>query len=482
MTYLIQPKYDHDPIKYFQQLTQIPRGSGNEKGVSDYVVNFAKKHNLWWKQDSENNVYIKKDGIGAGKNKPAILLQGHLDMVCEKNNETEFDFTTQPLDLYVEDGWLKARGTTLGADNGVAVAYMMSVLAEKWESCPPVECLFTTGEETGMFGALAADTSVFSAQTMINMDCGGEGVFTVSCAGGRRTDVTKNVKREKVTADVLKVTISGLKGGHSGSDIHLERGNANRLMARFLYMLMEKQNVRMVSINGGDKDNAIPRECVCEIAVENVSAVEEIVKCTREMFSDELSASDPDVTLDMEQMQRDFVNALTVEDTKSVVEMLLLLPCGPVHRNVKLNDLVISSNNPAVVIATDDSVNVKMSTRSSIASLKQEISIQIELIARIYDAECRHSSEYPGWAYEEKSNVRDVCSRVYEEMYGKAPKIEAIHAGLECGLIKEKMPKLDVVAMGPTMENIHTPQERLNVMSFARTYEFLKQILITLTN
>lgn len=478
MNYLIEPKNPNDPMKYFQEISYIPRGSGHEKAISDYIMEFAKKHGLWCKQDDENNVYVKKDGLGTGKDKPAVLLQGHIDMVWEKNNDTEFDFETQPLDLYIEDGWLKARGTTLGADNGVAVAYMMSVLADNFENCPPIECLFTTGEETGMFGAFAADTSVFSATSMINMDCGPEGIFTVSCSGGRRTNVTIDVSRENISNPVIQIVISGLKGGHSGADIHLERGNANRLMSRLLYEIMRNQSVNILNINGGDKDNAIPRECVCDISIEDIDKAEKTIEDMRNIFSEELASSDPEIKIEVQKIsEKCEMPVISENDTRKIVELIRLFPSGPVHRNIKLDDLVVSSNNLAVVNSHENSVAVNMSTRSSVLSLKEDITTQIELICKAYGVEYAHSSEYPGWAYEEKSIIRDLCKDVYEELYEKSPQIVAIHAGLECGLLKEKMPNLDIVAIGPDMEDIHTPEEKLDIESFNRMYEYIVKVL-----
>ena len=477
MKYVIEPRFENDPLKYFQELTQIPRGSGNEKAVSDYVAQFAKSLGLWCEQDSAYNVYIKKDGVGDGKNKPAVLFQGHLDMVCEKNNDTDFDFLTQPLNLEIENGWLSAKGTTLGADDGVAIAYMMSLLSENFENAPPLQCLCTTNEETGMDGAFAADMSLFSAEKMINLDCGPEGKFTVSCAGGKRTTVTKTVKRKKCDWSVVKISIGGLQGGHSGSDINKERGNANKLMARVLYNLLKNQEIKLISISGGDKDNAIPRECVCEVAAQNVHNLKQIVQNLSTTFADELASSDSGIVIDIEEKKVSQIDAISEIDTKNIVNLLMALPNGPVHRNIKLNDLVVSSNNVAVVSSNSDSVMIDMSMRSSIQSLKDDIVDQIEILSNAFDAKFVHSSEYPGWAFDEKSELRDLCFDIYKDMYGENPTIEAIHAGLECGLLKEKSPKMDIVAMGPLMQKIHTPEERLNLESFVRMYDYLKKII-----
>ena len=404
---------------FFEEISAIPRGSGNEKGISDYLVKFAHDRGLWVYQDDAYNVIIKKGGSKGAENRPAVMLQGHIDMVCEKVAGVEHDFEKEGLDLVVEDGVLTANGTTLGADNGVAVALMLMVLDDEAIVHPPVECVFTTEEEVGLNGARALDKSQISARTMINMDSEEEGMATISCAGGLRIECTRPVVREKAEGTLLTIEISGLKGGHSGTDIDKERQNAIRVMARMLYQLMKNTDGKLVAFSGGNKDNAIPRECMASNGVQS--------------------------------------------------------------RNMKLDGFVVVSTNMGVVRAEDDRLVIVFSPRSSVASLQEEMKARLGLLAETFGFTATYSGEYPGWSYKEESPIREVFLESYRELFGEELKTEALHAGLECGLFSDAVPGLDAIAVGPTLNNVHTPEENLPLDSFERFYELLKDVLRRLT-
>ena len=475
MEYVVQPNGKNDPILHFQELCKIPHGSGNEKAISDYVAGYGRNLGLWTHQDELNNVYIKRPGQGKGAKKDPVILQGHLDMVCEKNLDTAFDFEKDSLNLYVEDGWLKARGTTLGADDGVAVAYMMALLAEEGDF-PPLECLFTTGEETGLFGAAGADMDLFDGMRMVNLDCGPEGAILVSSAGGLRTVLERGISRGEARGQGVRITVSGLAGGHSGGDIDKERGNANKLMARVLYALSKEAGAVLVSMDGGDKDNAIPRECVAYVdagdATAAIAVAEEMGRC----FAAELAGSDSGVAVTTEVSQLPMA-PMTQRDSEALIQLLYLLPCGPFHRNLVLDGLVVNSINLAVVRTQPTHLTIDLSARSSEPSLRDELMYQVELLSALLGVTCTHSSAYPGWAYDPDSPLRELAVEVYRERCGSDPEVMAIHAGLECGLLREKKPGLDIIAIGPNHEKIHTPWEMLDLASFQSTFEYLKALL-----
>lgn len=476
MNYVIKPYSENDPMKYFQEICSIPHGSGNEKQISEYIIEFAKSHNLEYQTDELYNVIVKKDGQGKGKNSPAFILQGHTDMVCEKNNDTEFDFTKDSLNLMVEDGWLKANGTTLGADNGVAVAYMMSALAEETLDHPPLECLFTVQEETGLDGAKHIDVSGLKAKKMLNMDAGPQGVFYVSSAGGLRIQLKKNVSRESVSGETFKLSVSGLFGGHSGVDIASERGNANHITARILYAIQESQDIRLISVNGGDKDNAIPRECFTELVLSDVEKAKEVVAKLYAEIKEELQSTDSGIKIELQKINSD-ATPISKEQTQEIIKLMFLLPNGPFHRNLELNNLVMNSSNFALIKICDTCVEIHLSIRSGISSLRDQLQQQIELVAKTFGFECSYSGDYPAWQYNANSELREKSRVVYNKLFGSDPEIVAIHAGLECGILAERIPGLDILAIGPTEAHVHTPDEKVHIQSFQDTYKFIKNIL-----
>ena len=469
---------------FFEEISAIPRGSGNEKGISDYLVKFAHDRGLWVYQDDAYNVIIKKGGSKGAENRPAVMLQGHIDMVCEKVAGVEHDFEKEGLDLVVEDGVLTANGTTLGADNGVAVALMLMVLDDEDIVHPPVECVFTTEEEVGLNGARALDKSQISARTMINMDSEEEGMATISCAGGLRIECTRPVVREKAEGTLLTIEISGLKGGHSGTDIDKERQNAIRVMARMLYQLMKNTDGKLVAFSGGNKDNAIPRECMASLIYADAlqaQKADELACSLAETMADEITPYEENFTCEISSEEGRTADAISAEDAKAFITAMYLAPNGVQSRNIKLDGFVVVSTNMGVVRAEDDRLVIVFSPRSSVASLQEEMKARLGLLAETFGFTATYSGEYPGWSYKEESPIREVFLESYRELFGEELKTEALHAGLECGLFSDAVPGLDAIAVGPTLNNVHTPEENLPLDSFERFYELLKDVLRRLT-
>lgn len=469
---------------FFEEISAIPRGSGNEKGISDYLVKFAHDRGLWVYQDDAYNVIIKKGGSKGAENRPAVMLQGHIDMVCEKVAGVEHDFEKEGLDLVVEDGVLTANGTTLGADNGVAVALMLMVLDDEDIVHPPVECVFTTEEEVGLNGARTLDKSQISARTMINMDSEEEGMATISCAGGLRIECTRPVVREKAEGTLLTIEISGLKGGHSGTDIDKERQNAIRVMARMLYQLMKNTDGKLVAFSGGNKDNAIPRECMASLIYADAlqaQKADELACSLAETMADEITPYEENFTCEISSEEGRIADAISAEDAKAFITAMYLAPNGVQSRNIKLDGFVVVSTNMGVVRAEDDRLVIVFSPRSSVASLQEEMKARLGLLAETFGFTATYSGEYPGWSYKEESPIREVFLESYRELFGEELKTEALHAGLECGLFSDAVPGLDAIAVGPTLNNVHTPEENLPLDSFERFYELLKDVLRRLT-
>lgn len=468
---------------FFEEISAIPRGSGNEKGISDYLVKFAKDRNLWVHQDEAYNVIIKKEGSEGAKDKEPVMLQGHIDMVCDKLAGVEHDFEKDGIDLVVKDGVLSANGTTLGADNGVAVALMMMVLDDDDIKHPPVECVFTTEEEVGLNGAQALDKSLITARTMINMDSEDEGVATISCAGGLRIQFTRPVKREAAEGSLLSIKIEGLLGGHSGMDISKERQNANLLMARMADHLMRNTDGRLVTFVGGTKDNAITRECEASFIYANKEEAEKAEKLScalAEVMADEITLDEPDFACEISLEEGRIASAIPAEDAKAFIGAIRLAPNGVFSRNMKMDGFVVTSSNMGVVKADEDSLMIVVSPRSSVASLQENTKDRFQTLADTFGFTAEYSGEYPGWSFVEKSRIREVFIESYRELFGKELKVEAIHAGLECGLFSEALPGLDAIAVGPTLYDVHTPDEHVPLDSFERFYELLKDVLARL--
>ena len=478
MEYILKDLNPNLVFKYFEDISQIPRGSKNEKAISDYLKAFGESLGLETMQDNALNVIIKKPATKGYENAPGVILQGHMDMVCEKNKDTVHDFENDPIELQIKDGFIHANGTTLGADNGIAVAMGMAVLASNDISHPALELLVTTDEEAGMSGAMALDASVLNGKYILNLDSEEEGYLLVSCAGGVTVTTTLDVDYTDVdpSNECLLIEITGLFGGHSGMDVIKQRGNANVLMGRILHNL--NSNFNICSISGGSKNNAIPREAECIIAVEssNTSKVIESIKQMEEIFKNEFSTSDPGIVVKVSSVDREpkcFDNA----STSKVVTELSLIPNGIQTMSMDIPGLVESSTNIGVLRTTDSTVTFECLSRSSVTSLKQEIVNKMEILANTLNGKVELASDYPAWEYSKGSKLEDICANVYEDLRGEKPIVMALHAGLECGLLLDKMPHAEAISLGPDMFDVHTPSEKLNIQSTANTWEYLLKIL-----
>ena len=467
-------------FKYFEEISKIPRGSGNEKGISDYLVSFAKSLGLEVVQDEALNIIIKKPGTPGYENSPGVILQGHMDMVNEKNSSTVHDFNKDPIKLRVLDDMMYASDTTLGADDGIAVAMAMAVLSSKDIPHPPIEVLLTTEEETGMGGAMALDMSKLKGRRLINMDSEEEGKLLVSCAGGVRVLMSLPIKKEEPNSGykAYKLTVTGLKGGHSGAEIDKGRGNSLKILGRILHDLYATYPLQLCSINGGSKMNAIPREAEAILLFDssNLSSIKKQLSAWNDTLKNELHSSDPGITLNMEEA-RTPKNALDKDSCQKSIAALILMPCGIKSMSMDIKGLVESSNNLGVLTTTDNSILYECAIRSSVKSLKYAILSEIKLLAVLTGSTIETTGDYPEWQYNPNSPLRDIFIRVYKQLYGKEPEVFALHAGVECGLFKEKLPDLDMISFGLNMYDVHTPDEHMSISSVERTYDYLCHVL-----
>ncbi len=468
-------------FKYFEEISQIPRGSGNEKAISDYLKSFGESLGLETIQDKALNIIIKKPATKGYENAPTVILQGHMDMVCEKNVDTVHDFTKDPLELRIDGDFVYANGTTLGADNGIAVAYGMAILASKDIEHPSIELLVTTDEETGMTGAMALNGEDLSGKILLNLDSEEEGFFLVSCAGGVRTNVSLNIEWEETKENVkaLEISLRNLKGGHSGMEINKGRGNSNKLMGRVLNDLLDNVDFSLAYVNGGSKDNAIPRECDALIVVEEkeVEKVKFICEEFNKIFKNELSASDKDVTVKVSETLEIPTEVFSKDSTYKAIKILSLIPSRVDSMSMEIEDLVQSSTNLGVVETNNTSIIFRNATRSSVGTLKEKIVKETRDVAEILGGKCEVTAPYPEWQYNPESKIRELCKKVYKDVTGEDAKIIAIHAGLECGLLGEKIAGLDMISFGPNMFDVHTPNEHLSISSTMNVWKLLLEIL-----
>lgn len=467
---------------YFEELNNIPRGSGNEKCVSDYLVSFAGEHGLEATQDQALNVLIRKPGTKGYENSPCVVIQGHMDMVCEKLPSSAHDFEKDPIEMQVKGDMLYANGTTLGADDGIAVAMGLAVLASDDLAHPPIELLVTTSEETGMDGAHALDPALITGRTLINIDSEEEGILTVGCAGGCSAHITLPVTRVPLEADrtALTLTVTGLKGGHSGAEIHKGLANAAKLLARLLDHLNGALDLQLCSITGGTKHNAIPREAQAVIAVrsEDESKLREIAASYDTIYRDEFKVADPGVRVLADALEPRPKTAMAKECGRNVIQFLYLIPNGVQSMSMDIPGLVESSLNLGVVQTKEDRIEVISSVRSAVGSIKENIFNILVSIANLTGGKVVKESAYPEWRYNPSSKIRTVFADLYKKLYGQDPVITAIHAGLECALFDEKFNgEMDMISFGPTMVGVHTAEEHLSISSTQRTWEYLTEVL-----
>ncbi len=462
---------------YFAKISAIPRGSGNEAGIADYLEAFAKEHGLTCLRDQIHNVMIKKPGSKDKQALPAVLLQGHTDMVCEKNAATVHDFEKDPIELVLDGDKLRANGTTLGADNGVAVAMMLSILADDTLVHPPLECLFTSQEEVGLVGAHAVDGSWITASTMVNLDSGPENTAIVSCAGGMRVDWTKRIAPEKASGEALKISLTGLMGGHSGSCINRHRANSIKLMGRILQALPP---FHLVSIEGGSKENAIPRECFVLLTTQHPVELIDAAKAMAQTIRLELGEPDKGFQVTVDKTD-DVKEQMSSKDTKDIVSLLMIAPSGVLSMSPSMEDLVETSVNLGIIKTQGNVVLFTFSPRSSVESKQDETETRLRLLGEAFLCDVRAYNRYPGWKYNPDSKARTILQEVYRGLFGSEINIEAIHAGLECGLLYSKAPQLDIIATGAEEHDVHTPDEWLYLPSVDRLYRIVTGLLTRFT-
>lgn len=459
-------------IDYFLELTKIPHCSGEEKQISDYLVQFAKDRNLKVVQDEALNVIIYKNASPGYESKEPVILQGHMDMVCVKLDELYFDFNTQPLPIVIDGDWLKTEGTTLGADNGIAVAMAMAILDDNTLQHPPIEILITTDEEVGLLGAASVDGSLFKGRTLINLDSEEEGTFLTSCAGGVRNVIELPVTyTEPKKSHAYEIRIFGLAGGHSGIEIHTNRANSNKLLGRVLSALGD---VEVARVSGGEKMNAIAKQSFATV-VSNEGLAEQLEDLAN-TFQTEYSVSDPGLNISVTGVEMP-EKVFDEQSKEKVIALLTLIPQGVQAMSQHMEDLVETSSNLGVLVTEEGVVKFESAHRSSIESKKKILVDQFELLAKAYGGKAMTQGDYPGWEYNPQSAIRELFQETYKEITGKDTITTAIHAGVECGILQNKIGQMDMISLGPNMADVHTPFERLSLSSSEKTYHLLTEVL-----
>ncbi len=465
----------------FDEITKVPRPSCHEEQIREYLLDFAKKHGIKAKTDDCGNVVMSKGATPGLEDAPVVVLQAHMDMVAEKNGDTKHDFMKDPIDTYVDGEWVKARGTTLGADNGIGMAAALAVMIDPDLKHGPVEALFTVNEEIGLEGAQNLGKDMLSGEILINLDSEDDGEIFVGCAGGIDTTAIFKYNRSLSPENFvyLRVSVSGLLGGHSGGDIHLGRANANKVIARFIWECSQRWNIEVASFDGGNLRNAIPREAhaIFGIDSEHHKALVHRLNEYAEEIRGEYKGIEPSMNLVIETVDRPEY-CIDSKTSLALVRALYSAPHGVFSMSRDLEGLVETSTNLAAVkMIEDDKIKVTTSQRSSVESRKNDIAGQVEAHFQLAGAEVSHSDGYPGWAPNMESRIMKISAEAYEELYGIKPAIKAIHAGLECGLFLSRYPKLDMVSFGPTMTGVHSPDEKLNIPTTEKFWRHLCRVL-----
>lgn len=473
----LQPK---EVFHYFEELCGIPHPSYKEKQISDYCVKFAKERGLEHYQDELGNVIIIKEATPGYEAVEPLIIQGHLDMVCEKEPGCDIDFDTDGLRLKIEGDEIMAEGTTLGGDDGIAVAYALAILDSDTLEHPRIEAVFTVSEEVGMEGAKFIDLTPLKGRRLLNIDSEEEGYLLTSCAGGCRAEVDLPVAIEEKTGALYEVCVTGLLGGHSGSEIDKGRANSNLLFGRVLLGLSEKVEYALVDAAGGQKDNVIPRETKCRVLVakQDAEAFEKLIAQYSREIAAEYDVTDPAIRITASKFGDDMTSAVLTQESMQKVTMLLnAIPGGIQAMSADIQGLVETSLNLGVLELDGASLKLRYSVRSSKGTAKEFLVAKIRFLAQSVGAEFGTEGEYPAWEFKKDSALRETMVRVYREMYGKEPVIQAIHAGLECGLLSDKIPGLDAVSIGPDMVGVHTTGERLSISSTERVWNYIVELL-----
>ncbi|MCI7107255.1 MAG: aminoacyl-histidine dipeptidase [Agathobacter sp.] len=463
---------------YFEEISKIPRPSYKEEKISNYLVEFAKAHSLEYYQDGLNNVIIIKEATSGYEEVEPVIIQGHMDMVCEKEPDCTIDFEKDPLSLQIEGDYITANGTTLGGDDGIAVAYALAILDSDTIAHPRLEFICTVSEEVGMEGAKGIDVSMLKGKKLLNLDSEDEGMMLVSCAGGCSAECVLPAEWEKAAGQEVIIHVSGLKGGHSGAEIDKGRANSNLLLGRILLELSEVFSYQIRELCGGNKDNAIPRESKAVILVQNqakklANHIEEIA----EEIGKEFSTSDPDIRVTVTVVESSEAEVLTADATRKSVVLLNLLPNGIQRMSDDIQGLVETSLNLGVMNLQHENLSLRYAVRSSVGTEKKYLLKKLTALTEEFGGSVTCTGDYPAWEYRKESKFREDMVRIFREMYGYEPKVEAIHAGLECGILAGKIQNLDGVSIGPDMIAIHTTEEKLSISSTQRVWEYILKVL-----
>lgn len=466
-------------LGFFEEICSIPHISYHEQALSDYCVEFAKERNLYYEQDALGNVIIVKEATEGYEDAEPIMIQGHLDMVGDKVPECTIDMEKESIRIMVEGDRITADGTTLGGDDGIAVAYGLALLDAKDIPHPRLEVVLTVSEEVGLEGATAIDLSCCKAKRLLNIDSEDEGVFTAGCAGGARVDSVIPTELVEKSGVICEVKTAGFLGGHSGIEINKGRANANVMLGRFFLYLKKKAQFEIVSMAGGVKDNVIPKNATARflVAEEAVAAVSDAVSEFNQMIGSEYGVTDPDVALVLEKKEYATCMVLSETSKEKAISALNLLPNGVQAMSQDLPELVETSLNMGVMKVDGEGIKTSFSVRSSADSAKEYLKTRVKQFSEMLGGTASYHGDYPGWAYARKSNLRDLCVKIYKQQYGKEPIVEVIHAGLECGILSSKIEGLDCISMGPDMAGVHTPDESISISSVARVWEFIKAVL-----
>ena len=461
---------------YFEKICSIPHGSGNTKPISDYLVSFAQEQGIRYIQDDANNVILFQEGTCGYEDHAPVILQGHMDMVCEKDADCPINMDNEGLDITHDGQCIYAKGTTLGGDNGIAVAFALAILADKTIAHPPLEVIITVDEEIGMLGADSIDLSMLKGRTLLNLDSEEEGIFTVSCAGGATATMTLPADRRAVYGPCIKLTVDGLQGGHSGVEIHKNLANANKVMGELLSRVQAIMPICITSFAGGAKDNAIPRSCqVTFVALGvNPERINDITEKLQQEIREQYD--EPEAVITGDNVDALGGNAMSTEQTAKLIALLCATPNGVQKMSADIEGLVQTSLNLGIV-KLEENVNLTFSVRSSVNDEKEELLAKLKELIEFYGGTYSQMGDYPAWEYKADSALRETMIRVYRRMFEKEPQVVAIHAGLECGLLGEKLPGLDCVSIGPEMHDIHTSREKLGIASTERTWNFVMEVL-----
>jgi len=466
--------------KHFDEIRKIPRCSKHEEKIRQYIIDFAKKQGLKIRTDKTGNVVILKPASNGMEKKPTVILQGHMDMVCEKNSDVKFDFTKDPIELKRNGDILTASGTTLGADNGIGIAIGLMLLEDKTLKHGPLEALFTVDEETGLTGAFALEPNMLTGKIMINLDSEDFGVVTVGCAGGGDSKIELPIKTRSAggNLDNMIVKVSGLRGGHSGVDIHEQRGNAIKIIARMLWKASQNHEFSISDIKGGDKHNAIPREATATVSINKADKNKFVsdLKVEEKNILDEIKPIDPKFKMDAKATST-MNKALDKDSQVKLLNLLHGLPHGVDKMSYDIPGLVETSTNLAVVSINENTAFIHMSSRSSIKSALQDMRDRIHAIATLAGAKVTEETPYPGWKPNLDSKILKLSKKIFKDMYGSEPKVEAIHAGLECGIVGEKFPGMDMISIGPTIKYPHSPEEQVHISTVDKFYKYVQKIL-----